>query len=278
MMKSIKRGLGIAIRFWRLAFLILLVQLVFGIIVGGQVGNALDHSIGFSQAGELFSHGFDYAVYQDMSKEFPDALSNVKRTIPIIIIAYLIISIFLQGGLISSIIKSEKSWKLFFQNGVRYYFPFLIIGLLFLVLIFVLTVLLWVPLLMNAIGIVESLASDRLFFYSIYTVGIVYILVLSLLVNASVNSRINYAMLHHSIFSSLKAGFSWTFKKYVPLTGIFIFFGFLSFLFLYFSIKIDSSISMNVWVSFIVTLLFVFFRIVIKSAYYAALMDYAEAI
>ena len=278
MMKSIKLGLGVAIRFWPLAFLILLVQLVFGIIVGGQVGEALDHSIGFSQAGELFSHGFDYAVYQDMLKEFPDALSNVKRTIPIIIIAYLIISIFLQGGLISSIIKSEKSWKLFFQNGVRYYFPFLIIGLLFLVLIFVLTVLLWVPLLMNAIGIVESLASDRLFFYSIYTVGIVYILVLSLLVNASVNSRINYAMLHHSIFSSLKAGFSWTFKKYVPLTSIFIFFGFLSFLLLFLSIRFDTSISMNVWISFIMTLLFIFMRILMRSAYYAALMDYSEAI
>lgn len=278
MIDSFRRGLGIAMQYWSLAALILLVQLIFGIIVGGQLGDALNHSIGLTKAGELFSHGFDYSVFQDMLREFPDALSNVKRTIPIIIIAYLIISIFLQGGLISSIIKSEKSWKLFFQNGVRYYFPFLMIGLLFLILIVLLTGLFWVPLLMNAISIVESLASDRLFFFSIYAVGIVYILILSFLVNASVNSRINYAMLHQSIFSSLKAGFSWTFKKYLPLTFIFILFGFLSFLFLYFSIKIDTSLSMSVWISFIVTLLFIFLRILLRSAYYAALMDYSEAI
>ncbi len=277
-MKSVLRGISIAVSFWPLAIIILLIQLAFGLVVGSQVGSSLSEVIGFSKAGELFSQGFDYAVYQDMLKAFPDALADVQRSIPIVIIAYLLISIFLHGGLIRSIITNQRSWSSFMKNGLTYFLPFLLIGFTFLILFLLLTAILWAPVLINALNIIESIASDRLFFYLLYVIGIIYLLGLSLLVSASVNSRINYAVVNESIFSSLKAGFAWTLKKYLPLTCIFSGFSLLSFLLLCCSIKLDTGLGLNVWLSFLTTLVFIIFRILVRSSFYATLMHYCEAI
>lgn len=276
MIASIVSGFKHAIRHWKLAMYIFIVQLLAALIAGFLIEKDLSSSLGSSISGRLFSEGFNYTILKDMLRETPDALQSFSTGLQFIILIFIIISIFLQAGAIKSLIIKNASLNLFIKNSLHYFSPFLGIAILFLILFLVITGIIWVPLLMSALPLVETLESDKLYIWILGVALIIYLLIVAFVMNWSLNSRINYAVVNESIWSSIKAGFTWTREKYFSLLIPFFLFLSLGILIMFCNVKLDKLDA--IWVVFACSLFLSFFRIFNRIWYYSSLSRFSSAI
>jgi len=277
MIESITNGFKQLLIHKNIIFYLFFIQLLFAGIIGSSVQSDLQQSIGHTMAGQLFERGFDYSVFTDLSRTLPNAFSKTNLVFFVVFVIYFLLSIFLHAGVIESVRKNQKqTLRQFFSHSTHLFFPFLIIGILFLILFILVTALLFGPISIKALPFVEYLESDRLFFYILYCCLFVYILVLSFLVNWSINSRIHYARERNSKRQSLRYGASWTFRKYIPHTLYFILFLLLGLLVMYINLKLDSLDALVL--TFIISLLLLIGRIACRIWYIGTLADYGEAL
>ncbi len=276
MMASLLFGIKYALRHWKIAGLIFVIQLIGAAFVGLLFQKDLSTHLGHSLAGRLMEEGFNFAVFKDLTRSIPDALSGVTTGFLVVLIIFLFLSIFLQGGAIKSLVDNDSKAMSILRNGKRYFFPFLLVAFISLLVLIICTAVLWFPLLSNFLPLNESLESDRLFFYLLYAVLLLYLFLVALIVSWSINTRINYAVLHESIWASMKAGVSWTVKKALPLGLVFFFFLGIGLLFMFLNVKLDKIDS--IWVAFFGSLVFLFGRLVARLWYYGTLAYYASAI
>jgi len=276
MMNSILFGITYAIRHWRIAGLIFIVQLIGAAVVGFLLQKDMSKHLAHTLSGDIFSTGFNYSVFKDLTRTVPDVFSGVTTGFVLVFILFIFLSIFLHGGAIKALVADESRAGSVLRYGKTYFFPFFVVALLSLFLLLLCTAVLWVPILINFEPIIENLESDRLFFYILYTVLVLYLFLVSLIVNWSINSRINYAVLNESIWSSIKSGLSWTIKKAFPLFMIFLIVFGIGFLLMFLNVKLDKINS--IWIAFFASLLILFIRLLTRLTYYSALAKYASAL
>lgn len=276
MMASILFGIKYALRHWKIAGFIFVIQFLGAAIVGLLFQRDLSTHLGHSLAGRIMEDGFSYSVFQDLMRTVPNALSGVTTGFVIVFAVFLALSIYLQGGALKSLVDHDTKATSVLRNGLPYFFPFLLVALVSLLVWIFITALIWFPFLSNFLSLNESLESDRLFFYLLYAVMLLYLFLAGLIVSWSINTRINYAVLHESIWSSMKAGIKWTIKKTIPLALAFFFFLGIGLLFMFMNIKLDKIDS--IWLAFIGSLLFLFGRLLSRLWYYSALANYASAV
>lgn len=276
MIASVTTGFKYAIQHWRIAVYIFIIQFLGAAIVGILLGNDLSVELGHSISGRIFNEGFDYTILKDMMRGAPEALSGFSSGLQIIILLFFIISIFLQAGAIKSLLEKDSSFKGFIKYASKYFSPFFGIAIIFLFLFLIITGILWVPLLISALPLVEMLESDKLYIWMLGAVLIIYLLIVSFLVNWSINSRINYAVVNESIWTSIKSGFKWTKTNYLTLLIPFLLFLFLGILIMFFNVKLDD---MNAIIFvFICSLFLSLIRIFNRLWYYASLARFSLAI
>lgn len=276
MMGSILFGVKYAVRHWRIAGFVFSIQLLGAAFVGFLLQKDMSAQLAHTLSGELFNKGFNYSVFKDLTRTVPDVFSTATTGFIFVLLIFLFLSIFLNGGAIKALVVGDTKARSVWRYGKTYFFPFLLVGLLSLVLWIVCTAACWVPLLMNFLPLNESLESDRLVFYILYVVFGLYLFLVSLIVGWSINTRLNYVVVNESIWLSIKAGLSWTFKKAFPLFLCFVFFLGVGILFMFLNVKLDKIGS--IWIAFFVSLFFLFCRVIARFSYYGALGNYASAI
>lgn len=276
MIASIKAGFLHAYRHWKLTLYIFIVQLLAALIAGFLIEKDLSSELGSSLSGRIFNDDFNYTILKDMMREAPEALHRFSTGLQFIILIFIIISIFLQAGAIKSIIAKDSSFKVFMNNCIKYFSPFFGIAIVFILLFLILTGIIWVPLLISALPLVETLESDKLYVWILGVVLIIYLLIVAFLVNWSLNSRINYAVVNESIWSSIKSGFAWTREKYFSLLIPFLLFLFLGILILFLNVKLDNLDA--IYLVFVCSLFLSFFRIFNRIWYYSSLSRFSSAI
>jgi len=276
MIASIKAGFRHTIRHWKLAVYIFIVQFIVAAIVGFLFEKDLSAELGQSISGRLFNDRFNYTVFKDMLRDAPEAISSFLSGLQFVVLLFFVIAIFLQAGAISSLIQSQSSIKDYVKNAIKYFLPFFGLALIFLFLFLMITGILWVPLLMNALPIVEALESDKIFIWILGGVFILYLLLISFLINWSINARINYAIVKKSIWSSVKSGFKWTKEKYLSLLLPFLLFLCLGIFMMYLNVKFDNLNA--IFLVFAVSLFLSLIRIFIRLWYYSSLSRFSSAI
>lgn len=276
MMDSILFGIQYAMRHWRIGGFIFIVQLIGAAIVGFLLQMDISIHLGHSLSGDLFADGFNYSVFKDLTRTIPDVFSTVTTGFIFMLLVFFFLSIFLHGGAIKSLVANESKASSVWRYGKTYFFPFLLVAFISLVLLILCTGVLWVPVLINFEPLIEGLESDRLFFYILYGVLVLYLVFASLIVSWSINSRINYAVLNESIWSSMKSGLSWTIKRAFPLSLIFLLVLSIGILLMFLNVKIDKIGS--IWIAFFVSLFFLFCRVMTRVGYYSTLANFASAI
>lgn len=197
--------------------LIYFAQLVLAIFVGYKVYHFLEQGIGQSLSLDKIIKDFDYTVFADLSIQYKSNATEINKALLMVIPIYMIVAIFLQSGLLGSIVHKEYSTKAFFKHAKKYYFPSLVIAIIIIIISLLFTVAIWMPTIGSFPNVIETFVSDRLFVCVISALGVLYLLILYFLQNWSALSRIQFMQSDDGIFRSLSKGFGLSFRKFWSL-------------------------------------------------------------
>ena len=205
MFKKIKKILINASSQYKSIAFIYIIQLIVASYIGLVVFNNLDATIGDSLSTDILARGFDRSVFSDIINNYPEFIANIKSPFFISIIIYLLLSIFLNGGLIFNINKENKSIFHFIKNGVKYYFSFLVISFLSILLIAFILAIIFIPFLKFIGDPLETFSSEKSFIITLFILMLISILLIGIVWILSVLSRLNIAE-GKSLKASLQEG------------------------------------------------------------------------
>ena len=88
---------------WKSILLIYGVQLVLGIIVAVIAYRQFNGAIGSSLELDRLANGFDRSIFSDMINKFPVIIEHIQSRFALMVVLFLLLSIFLHAGLLSNI-------------------------------------------------------------------------------------------------------------------------------------------------------------------------------
>ena len=143
----------------RLVTIVYVIQLVFAITIGLQVFNVIDASIGNSYSLEGLKTGNAHMVVNDLLNVHGPSLSPLFGQVRWIVLVYLIISAFINGGIWYSILGPGNR-NSFWIGGANYFGRCLKIGIFWTVVFILISALLWIPYLTNISRWMEEWPSE----------------------------------------------------------------------------------------------------------------------
>ena len=165
---------------WKSILLIYGVQLVLGSIVAVIAYRQFNGAIGSSLELDRLANGFDRSIFSDMINKFPVIIEHIQSRFALMVVLFLMLSIFLHAGLLSNIRYGYYSIFKYFQNANIYFFKFLKVVLISLILKIVVLAIIWVPFFMLIGGPLETFHSEKTLIFTV--IGLVILSALCLIV------------------------------------------------------------------------------------------------
>ena len=145
-----------------------LLQVMLAIPIGLQVFQVAEASIGDSlEIGNLIS-GYDNTVITDFLSVHGASITPLVGQIRYILLLYILVSVFINSGLIYSVVRGQNRWKSFWRGASTFFFSFLKISLLCILIIGIWTLIIGIPLLILFQNALEVLSSEAVLFQSIF--------------------------------------------------------------------------------------------------------------
>jgi hypothetical protein len=269
-------GLRVGMRQWRITAIVYLLQLCLALTVGMQVYDVLQASIGQSLEIKKLLYQYDHTVITDFLKVHGSSIAPLIGQTRWLLLAWLLFSVFMDGGLLyCSTLSTKISGKSFWQGGAIYFIPFLKFALFFLALALVWTGLIFVPLMTNLQSMLQEFYSEKHVVWLVFLLLIVWLTGLALLFVWSVLSRLYRINTEFSIFNSIKNGartFRQKFWRLILLCACF--FGIqLSLIGIYWMVAgtIGMVTALSILMLVVIQQAFVFIRIQLRQMMYAAI-------
>ena len=190
---------------WKSILLIYGVQLVLGIIVAVIAYRQFNGAIGSSLELDRLANGFDRSIFSDMINKFPVIIEHIQSRFALMVVLFLLLSIFLHAGLLSNIRYGYYSIFKYFQNANIFFFKFLKVVLISLFLKIVVLAIIWVPFFMLIGDPLETFHSEKTLIFTVIGLVILSTLFLIVIWLWSVLSRYHIVDENRS-FVSMKAG------------------------------------------------------------------------
>ena len=190
---------------WKSILLIYGVQLVLGIIVAVIAYRQFNGAIGSSLELDRLANGFDRSIFSDMINKFPVIIEHIQSRFALMVVLFLLLSIFLHAGLLSNIRYGYYSIFKYFQNANIFFFKFLKVVLISLFFKIVVLAIIWVPFFMFIGDPLETFHSEKTLIFTVIGLVILSILFLIVIWLWSVLSRYHIVDENRS-FVSMKAG------------------------------------------------------------------------
>ncbi len=130
MIQSIQTGLKRAQTHWQVSVIVYAVNLVFALGFALAFKNVLADEFAFRDVSKRLLEGFDFTFLSDMSYASA-SISSLLKMLNWLMVGYLVMSIFLSGGIIASLLREKFSFPDFFADSARYVGRFIVLGLLF---------------------------------------------------------------------------------------------------------------------------------------------------
>ena len=165
---------------WKSILLIYGVQLVLGSIVAVIAYRQFNGAIGSSLELDRLANGFDRSIFSDMINKFPVIIEHIQSRFALMVVLFLMLSIFLHAGLLSNIRYGYYSIFKYFQNANIYFFKFLKVVLISLILKIVVLAIIWVPFFMLIGDPLETFHSEKTLIFTV--IGLVILSALCLIV------------------------------------------------------------------------------------------------
>jgi hypothetical protein len=190
----------------RLVWIIYIFQLILAITIGLQVYEVIEASIGDSLELRQLIQGFNYSTIQDLINIHGASLSPLIGQMRWYILAYLFFSTFIHAGVLYVLRSGQDNWLSFWRGGATYLIQFLVIGLFFIILWILWSLIVWLPYFSNLFFMVENWTNEPLIIWILISLVIVYFIGLSFLFSWSVFSRIALIDGNLSIWKSILKG------------------------------------------------------------------------
>lgn len=190
---------------WKSILLIYGVQLVLGSIVAVIAYRQFNGAIGSSLELDRLANGFDRSIFSDMINKFPVIIEHIQSRFALMVVMFLMLSIFLHAGLLSNIRYGYYSIFKYFQNANIYFFKFLKVVLISLILKIVVLAIIWVPFFMLIGDPLETFHSEKTLIFTVIGLVILSVLCLIVIWLWSVLSRYHIVDENRSLVS-MKAG------------------------------------------------------------------------
>lgn len=202
-LKGIKTGL----LQWRITASVYLIQLGLALTLGIQIYEVLQASIGHSLEINKLMHGYDHTVLTDFLKVHGASITPLIGQIRWLLLLWLLFSVFINGGLLYCAAEPKQaSVRLFWQGGAVYFWPFLKIGLIFLLLALAWTLLIWLPVALVFQPSLEYFSSEKYTVWLVLSALAVWLCGLGLMLLWSVLSRLQQLDKGSPIAGSVAAG------------------------------------------------------------------------
>ena len=190
---------------WKSILLIYGVQLVLGIIVAVIAYRQFNGAIGSSLELDRLANGFDRSIFSDMINKFPVIIEYIQSRFALMVVLFLLLSIFLHAGLLSNIRYGYYSIFKYFQNANIFFFKFLKVVLISLFFKIVVLAIIWVPFFMLIGDPLETFHSEKTLIFTVIGLVILSTLFLIVIWLWSVLSRYHIVDENRSLVS-MKAG------------------------------------------------------------------------
>ncbi len=160
--QALIQGFKTGYRLRHVSLIVYAMQLLLALSVGMQIREVLDASVGRSlEIKKLFS-GYDHTVVMDFLKVHGASLTPLFGQLRWLLLVWLVASVFLNGGLLLCAIHPERTSRgAYWQFAAGYFNRFLQTGLIFLVLLLVWTAMLFIPLLISLMPMLETFRSEK---------------------------------------------------------------------------------------------------------------------
>jgi hypothetical protein len=209
MVEKLKQALSCGFKLYKVAFIVYFLQLILALTIGIQIYQVLEASIGNSFELNKLLEGYDRTVVSDLLHVHGASISPLVGQIRWLVLAYLIFSVFINGGLLNSVWVKKNSWIVFWEGAARYFFSFLKVAIFFLIIFFALALILVFPVISSFNYFVENFSSEKVFVFFLFFCLLVFFLLTLYAFNWSVISRTIIAKHEVKVWSGLKLGFKW---------------------------------------------------------------------
>ena len=209
---------------WRVGLIVYVIQFLLAMMLGVLVASELIAPINNSLELKKLLHGYDHTVISDLANVHGDFMRILTGGLPWLVLIWMIFSIFINGGLLFTIERKEPSWDIFWAGGARYFVPFLQMGLFFLIIVLLLSVMIWAPLIVNFESIIKSLPSEREYIFILIGVFVLYVFFMLFIYAWSVSSRFFYLKRNLSVWKTIKTAFHFVRKNFRSTEGMLLIF------------------------------------------------------
>ncbi|HHM21840.1 MAG TPA: hypothetical protein ENJ20_07430 [Bacteroidetes bacterium] len=271
--KAFLYGLKTGLNQWRTALIGYGIQLLLAIVLGLEVYQVLEASIGSSLEINKLMKGFDYPVVTDFIHVHGASLSPLLGQLRYLLLVWFIFSVFINAGLLYAIKEKRQGWNVFWEGGAKYFFKFFKIVVLIFSLSVVWSAAIWVPFISFLFRSPEYLSSEKISLWLLAVVTVIYFLGIIFLFNWSVIAR--FLLMSDGIKTgqAVRRGCGMAVRQLFPLTILVLLFVLLQALFIAVYWWANGTWGMTspflIFIFFIFQQILVFMRWVFKLAIYA---------
>ncbi len=208
-------------RAMKMAFLIYCINLILALLVVFPMLNFLKEGFGYSMLPDALLKGFDFTSLTEFLRSFK-GLATIIAQARWLIFFYLIVSIFMSGGILFIFNSNEKfSIKAFLNGCVHYFFRFIKLFLYMLVFNLLIAVVVYLPMSLIVSSASDTVASEASLFYIVLVSVIIHLILLIILQMVTYYTKIcivseDSRKVFRTIFCSLKFVFK-NFASALPL-------------------------------------------------------------
>ncbi|MFQ3597929.1 MAG: hypothetical protein SNJ55_05900 [Chloroherpetonaceae bacterium] len=130
MIQSIQTGVKRAQTHWQISVLVYAANLVFALGFALAFKNLLADEFAFRDVSTRLLDGFDFTFLSDLNYASA-SIASLLKMLNWLVVGYVVMSVFLSGGIIASLLRERFSFPDFFADSARYVGRFIVLGLFF---------------------------------------------------------------------------------------------------------------------------------------------------
>jgi len=130
MIQAIQTGIKRALTQWQLTVLLYAINLVFALGLALAFKNLLADEFALRDVSSRLVEGFDFTFLSDLNYASA-SISSLLKIFNWFLVGYVLISVFLSGGIIASLRRGVFSFPDFFADSARYVGRFIVLGFFF---------------------------------------------------------------------------------------------------------------------------------------------------
>lgn len=228
MWKAFQTGIQIGLSHWRVAILVYAIQLLVAMIFGLQVGSLISSTIGDSLSIDALIEGYDHTVFSDFMAVHGASFGVLMSQMKWVLLLGFFLSVFLQAGKYSAVVRQEFYWPAFFEGARQYFWSFLKIAFVVILFTIVWTLVCWLPLMSNLLSALETLPSEVDLGWIAFAVLLVYMFGLVILTQISILAKTHVISESGSVRQAFRAALRWMRTHFFSNTGLYLLFNLLA--------------------------------------------------